>query len=152
MVGLMVTSSKRAHDTCVWPRSAVPRAPPLWQATADPYLHRRHSNTQRQVWFSLCGVSGSWCTQGSVWALWASLTGMAIDSKLDFASPTILLGIPFCPWTWGILFWWDPTFSLSMVVQQWIVILEFSQEKMSTHPFTPPSLTWVWEIVIKNKY
>ena len=24
------------------------------------YLHRRHSNTQRQVWLSLCGVS--WCS------------------------------------------------------------------------------------------
>ena len=40
---------------------------PLWQATADLYLHRRHSSTQRQVWFSLCGVS--WCVQGFVWAL-----------------------------------------------------------------------------------
>ena len=28
------------------------------------YLHRRHSNTQRQVWLSLCG--DSWCTQGFV--------------------------------------------------------------------------------------
>ena len=39
---------------------------PLQQATADPYLHRRHSNTQGQVWLSLCGVSGSWCAQGFV--------------------------------------------------------------------------------------
>ena len=31
---------------------------------ADPYLHRRHSNTQRQVWLSLCRFS--WCTQGFV--------------------------------------------------------------------------------------
>ena len=36
------------------------------QVTADPRLHRRHSNTQRQVWLTLCGVSGSWCTQGFV--------------------------------------------------------------------------------------
>ena len=34
---------------------------PLWQATADPDLCRRHSNTQRKVWLSLCGVS--WCTR-----------------------------------------------------------------------------------------
>ena len=46
VVGLMVTSSKKAYVT---PRSAVPRAPALQQATADPYLCRRHSNTQRQV-------------------------------------------------------------------------------------------------------
>ena len=42
MVGLMVTSSKRA---CTLLRSAAPRAPALWKATADPYLHTRHSDT-----------------------------------------------------------------------------------------------------------
>ena len=44
LVGLMVTSSKRAYAI---PRSAVPRAPaaPGQQATADPYLLRRHPNT-----------------------------------------------------------------------------------------------------------
>ena len=42
MVGLMVTSSKRAYAI---PKSGTPRAPSLWQSTADPYLHRRHSNT-----------------------------------------------------------------------------------------------------------
>ena len=42
MVGLMATSSKRAYAI---PRSAAPRAHALRQATADPYLHRRHSNT-----------------------------------------------------------------------------------------------------------
>ena len=42
MVGLMVTSSKRAYAI---PRSAAPRAPALTQATADQYLHRRYSNT-----------------------------------------------------------------------------------------------------------
>ena len=35
------------------PRSAVVRALSLWQATADLCLHRRHSNTQRQVWLSV---------------------------------------------------------------------------------------------------
>ena len=53
MVELMATSSKRAYAI---PRSVAPRA------TVDPYLHRRHSNTQKQVWFSLCGVS--WFAQG----------------------------------------------------------------------------------------
>ena len=33
-----------------------PEAMSLWQATADPCLCRRHSNTQRQVWLSLCGL------------------------------------------------------------------------------------------------
>ena len=99
MVGLMVTSSKKAYAI---PRSAAPRTLPLRQATADPHLHRRHSNTQRQIWLSLCGVS--WCAQGLVWALWASLVGMGFDSKCDFAPPTILLWLLFCPWTWGTYF------------------------------------------------
>ena len=42
MVGLMAISSKRAYAI---PRSAAPEPLPLQQATADPYLHRRHSNT-----------------------------------------------------------------------------------------------------------
>ena len=37
-------------------------------------LHRRYSNIQSQVWFSLCGVSGSWCTQGFVCALQESVS------------------------------------------------------------------------------
>ena len=61
MVGLMVTSSKRAYATA---RSAASRASALKQATADPYFHRRHSNPQRQVWFSPCGVSC--CANGFV--------------------------------------------------------------------------------------
>ena len=50
MVGLMVTSSKRAYAI---PKSAaschaqfcVPEPLPPWQSTADSCLHRRHSNT-----------------------------------------------------------------------------------------------------------
>ena len=53
MVGLLATSSKRAY--------AIPKSPPpshtqgcsiplpLWQSTADLYLHRRHSNTVLSV-------------------------------------------------------------------------------------------------------
>ena len=53
-----VTSSKRAYAI---PKSAAPRALPLQQFTNDLFLHGRHSNT---VCLSLCGVSGSWSTQG----------------------------------------------------------------------------------------
>ena len=58
MVGLMVTASKRAYAT---PRVLHPEPLPLQQATADPDLCRRHSNTDCRC---LCGVSGSWCAQG----------------------------------------------------------------------------------------
>ena len=29
----------------------------------------------------------------------------------EFTPLTGLLGLLLCPWMWGILFWWDPTFS-----------------------------------------
>ena len=41
MVGLMVTSSRRAYAIL---RSTAPRTPALQQSTADLYLRRRHSN------------------------------------------------------------------------------------------------------------
>ena len=84
----MAITSKRTYGT---PRSATLA---LRQATADPCLCMRHSNTQRQVWLSLCGVS--WHAQGFVWALQVSLVGMRFDSKCDFAPPTILLRL-LCP-------------------------------------------------------
>ena len=61
--------------------------------------HTFTGDTQTQFWLSLCGVSGSWCTQG------------LCEPSEHFTPPTILLGLLLCPWTWGILFWWDPTFS-----------------------------------------
>ena len=100
MVGLMVASSKRAYTI---PKSTAPRAPVNLAGHSDPYLRRRYSNTQRQVWLSLCGVS--WCIQSFVSALQASLVGMGFDCKRDFAPPNNLLGLPLCPWTWCVFFW-----------------------------------------------
>ena len=58
VVGLMATSSKRAYAI---PRSAAPRALPLRQATADPYLRRGHSNTVLSQ--SLWGLRVLVCTR-----------------------------------------------------------------------------------------
>ena len=92
VVGLMVISSKRAYAI---PRSAAPRSPAPEAVHCWPIPHRRHSNIDlsQSLW-----VSGSWCSQSFVWALWASLAGMGIDSKHDFAPPTILLGLLLCIW------------------------------------------------------
>ena len=79
-----------------------PKPLPLQKATADPYLCRRHSNTQRRVWLSLCEVS--WCTQAFIWALQASLESRVFDSKDNFTPPTIFLGPLLCPRTWSIPF------------------------------------------------
>ena len=66
---------------------------PLRQATADLYLRRRHSNTQRQAWLSLCRVS--WCTQGFVWG---SLAGVGFDCKHNFSPPTVFWGFSSKSW------------------------------------------------------
>ena len=58
MVGLMATSSKGAYPI---PRSAAPRAP------APAAVHFRPVPPQETLThscLSLCGASGSWCTQG----------------------------------------------------------------------------------------
>ena len=99
MVGLMATSSKKAYAI---PRSAAPGAQALRQATADPCLHRRHSNTVLaqslwDLWFLVCTIF--------VWGLWASLECMEFDFKCNFAPSTIFLGLLLCPWMWGIYFW-----------------------------------------------
>ena len=93
----------------------------LWQSTADPFLHRRHSNTvlSQSLW-------NLWALAHTrfVWALSVSLAEMGFDSKPEFTpsyhlagasplpldvgylftvtpAPTILLGFLW-PWTWGI--------------------------------------------------
>ena len=69
MVRLMVTSSKRTYATRLLTQVHCTQSPVPAQATADLCRHRRHSNTQRQVWLSLSGVSRLWCTC-FVWAFW----------------------------------------------------------------------------------
>ena len=58
MVALMVTYSKRSYAI---PKSAAPV--PLWQSTADLYLHRRHSNTvlSQSLWDSWVLVCTKFC-------------------------------------------------------------------------------------------
>ena len=66
---------------------------PLQHVTADLYICRRHWNTQRQVWLSLCGVC--WCTQvlcepsEHLWWVW----GLILNVSL-----------PLLPSCWGFSF------------------------------------------------
>ena len=85
---------------------------------------------------SVAGTSGSWWAQDFAWVLQTSLASMGLDYKCNFAPPTILLGLLLCPWNWDIFFLVDSNILLSMVVQQLVATLEFTQEKMSTKPFT----------------
>ena len=68
-VGLMAISSKRAYAI---PTSAAPSHTQIC-CTQSPcpcgsplLIHTYTGDTQTQLCLSLCGVSGSWCTQGPV--------------------------------------------------------------------------------------
>jgi len=74
-----------------YPGLLRPEPLPLRQATADPFLHRRHSNT---VLAQSLGVSGSWCTQvlfeliEHLWQVWGLILNTILPSyHLSGASP-----------------------------------------------------------------
>ena len=132
MVGLMATSSKRVYAI---PRSAAPRAPapcgrPLLTCTFA-------GDTQTQFWLSLWGLWDLVYTR-FFWALWASLPIRGLI--LNAISPLLpsYWCYSFAPGC-GVSFLVGSNILLLTVVQQWVVILEFLQEKMSTHPSTLPS-------------
>ena len=67
--GLMATSSKRAYAIPYCTQSPCPHSSPLLMCASS-------KDTQTQFCLSLCGVSGSWCTQGifesseHLWQVW----------------------------------------------------------------------------------
>ena len=105
-VGLMATSSKRA---CRLPRSAAPRAP---ATAAGPWRSKTPQETLKHSKAGL--VQSLWgllvCTRFCL-SLPSISGGLEFDCTRDFTPPTILLVLLLCPWTWGIFFWWNPTFS-----------------------------------------
>ena len=138
----MAASSKRTYathhtsqDCCC--QSPCPRCRPLLThvSTRDPQMVKG-----RSVSFSSgghCSFSWSWCTQGFVCALPESLAGIRFDFQCDCSLPTTLLWLLICP-SHPYLFLVGANILLSMVVQQLVVILVFSQ-KMSVCPSSLPS-------------
>ena len=112
VLGLMVTSSKGLMSHGVWPKSPTPRAPApeaghCWPVPPQETLKYSKAGLAQSLW-------GLWVLvhTGFFWALRESLEGMGLDSKHDFTSPTLSLGLLLCPWMWGIFFFcWDPTLS-----------------------------------------
>ena len=111
--------------------------------------HRRPMPLLKTPGFSLANLSqslvgsqllspGSWCAQAlfepseHLWWVWAFF--------LNVISPLIpsCWGFSFAPGH-GVSFLVRPNILLSTVVQQQVVIFEFLQENMSTHPSTAPS-------------
>ena len=73
-----------------YPRLLHPEPLPLWQFSANPYLHRRRSNTSTVLSQSLWGP---WVLVRTRFA-WALLG--RFDSKREFAPPTVLETSPGC--------------------------------------------------------
>ena len=137
MLGLMVASSKRA---CAAHRSAAPRAPSsaaghCWPVPPQETLKGRSGSVfvvspgVHKVCLSPPSASGG----NGVWSY-----------RLAVASPLSL--------AMGYLFLVGYLFLLSIVVQQWVVSLEFLQEKMSARPSTPPSCKQMWLINNSNLF
>ena len=116
MVGLTTTSSKKTYAIHQATQVCCSQSP--WPCVRPLLTHASAGDTQ-----TLKSRSGSVSCRGHCsfpWVLVCTrfvctfrefLVGMRFDSKSDCTSPTVLLGLLFCPWTWGISFWWDPTSS-----------------------------------------
>ena len=137
MLGLKATSSKKAYAACCVMHVCC---------RPCPFPHVRPPMPPRETLKLLKA-----CLAQFLWGLWVLVHtrfclshlsisgGYGFDSKCDFAPPTILLGYLLCPWKWSIFFFLvRSNILLTMVVHQWVAILECLQ-KMSSRPSTPPS-------------
>ena len=88
MVGLKMTSSKRAYVTCL----LHPEPLPLWQATADQYLHRRLKQRSRSVSLGSLGLGVHkvlFEPFNQLWQIWGLILNMIL---------------PLLPSCWGFSF------------------------------------------------
>ena len=137
MVWLVETSSKRAYATCFVTQVSCTQSP--CPCSRLLLTHTSTGDTQ-----TLKGRFGS-VTMGSprpgahkvLFEHSESLVGMGLDSKYDFAPPIVLLGFIFALGCGVSLF--GGIQHSPVVVQQRVIILGFSQEKMSALPSTPTS-------------
>ena len=136
MVGLMTTSSTRTYATHQATQFCCSQSP---CPCVRPLLtHASAGDTQ-----TLKGRSGSVSCRGHCsfpWVLVCTrfvctfrefLVGVRFDSKSDCTSPTVLLGLLICPWTWGFSFRWDPTFTCQRVFSSKLRFWCFADQHMS---------------------
>ena len=83
-----------------YPGLLHPEPPPLRQATVD---RTSAGDTQTQFWLSLCGVSGSWCTQGlfetseRLWREWGLILNVNLPLPLSCWGFSFALGCGVLP-------------------------------------------------------
>ena len=92
LVGLMATFSKTTYATRCASQVYCSQSPSLRQATADPCLCRRHSNTHRQVWLSL--LWGLWVlVHTRFWRVWALILNAILPLLPSCRGFSFALGI-----------------------------------------------------------
>ena len=108
---LMATFSKRTNATCrasqdFCCQSPSPHSGPLLThaSTGDPQTFTGRSGS-----VSCGGVTAPFPESWRV--LSVPLAGIMFGFRCSWAPPTVLWWLLLCPWTWGIFFWWVPTFS-----------------------------------------
>ena len=112
------------HTQVCCTQSPCPCSRPLLTSTST-------GDTQAQFWLSLCEVSGFWGTQAlfepseHLWWVWSLNLNMILPLLLSSWRFSFALGH-------GVSFLVRSNILFSVVVQQRVVILEFSQEKMGT--------------------
>ena len=127
------------HTLCL-PGLLLPESLSPRQATTDPCLCRRPSNTHRHVclsllWRSLLHSQGPGACKAllvpskHLWWVW----GLILNAIVTLLPSSCGFSFDLC----GYLLWVGYNILLSTVVQPLVVILLFSQ--LSAHPFTPPS-------------
>ena len=118
--GLQSLGSKR-----VWHNLATNSPPPYMSIPISQFVHTPSPRGNLKFVLYICNSTstlqisstlpffclslwGLWVLVHTrfVWALWASLVGMGFDSTRDFSTPTVLLELLLCPWTWGISSQW----------------------------------------------
>ena len=115
------------------PRSAAARTPvPLaghcWPMPPQETIRQTDAGLAQSLVGVMASFPQSWCTQGFVCALQVSLVCLWFYFKCNCAPPPDMLRLLFCPWMWGIFFWWDAPFSWAFLVAQTVKNLTAMQE------------------------
>ena len=111
MVGLMVTSSKRAYATCCVTlvcciQNPCPCSRPqlTWKSTGDTQTFKGSSGPVSVGSLGPCEQKVSFEPSEGLWWVWS----LILNAILPLYH---LAGAFLCPLVWGIFFWWDPTLS-----------------------------------------
>ena len=141
-VGLMATCSKRTYAPCCASQVCCSQSPCV---CSRPVLTCASAG-DTQTLKGRCGLfsCGGHCSCPWVLCPLSISGGYEVCCQTQFLPSYCLVGASPLPLHTGYLFLVGSNILLLMLVQQLVESLVFLQEKMSTHPFTPPSWLNAW--------